>query len=315
MTLSVAPPLHDAEIPDFWRALGRTGLVDVHTHFMPDAVLRKVWAYFDAVPDADGEPGGWPITYRTDESERLATLRGLGVRRFTSLFYPHKPGMAAWLNDWGTRFAAAHDDVVHSATFFPEPEADRYVAEALEAGARIFKVHLQVGAYDPRDPLLTPVWRRLDDAGVPIIVHAGSGPLPGPFTGPDPVAAVLHAHPTLHAVFAHMGAPEYADFLDHAERYEHVHLDTTMAFTPFMEQLAAFPPELLPRLAALQDRIVLGTDFPNIPYPYARQLQALVDLGLGDDWLRAVCVDNGVRLLGLDPAALAPPDESVTDAG
>jgi uncharacterized protein len=299
----LAPPLHDAEVPAFVAALGRTGLVDVHTHFMPDRVLRKVWAYFDAVRDDDGTPG-WPITYRTDEPTRLATLRALGVRAFTSLFYPHKPGMAAWLNVWGARFAAAHDDVVHSATFFPEPEADGYVAEAIEAGARIFKVHLQVGAYDPRDPLLAPVWRRLADAGIPVVVHAGSGPLPGPFTGPDPMGTVLAAHPTLTAVFAHMGAPEYEAFLDHADRYEHVHLDTTMAFTPFMARLAPFPDALLPRLAELGERIVLGSDFPNIPYAYARQLQALVDLGLGDEWLRGVCVDNGARLLGVDPAAL-----------
>jgi uncharacterized protein len=298
--------MHDAEVPAFWQALGRTGLVDVHTHFMPDRVLRKVWAYFDAVRDDAGDPG-WPITYRSDESTRLAMLRELGVRRFTSLFYPHKPGMAGWLNAWGAGFAAAHDDVVHSATFFPEPEADRYVAEAIEAGARIFKVHLQVGAYDPRDPLLTPVWGRLAEAAIPVVVHAGSGPLPGPFTGPDPVAAVLAEHPNLHAVFAHMGAPEYAGFLDHAERYEHVHLDTTMAFTPFMDQLAPFPDELVPRLVELGTKIVLGSDFPNIPYPYARQLQALVELGLGDDWLRAVCVDNGARLLGLDPATLRAP--------
>ena len=54
------------------------------------------------------------------------------------------------------------------------------------------------------------------------------------------------------------------------------------------------------RLADLGDRVVLGTDFPNIPYPYLTQLEALAALGLGDDWLRGVCWTNGLRLLGLD---------------
>ncbi|MCC5947611.1 MAG: amidohydrolase [Nitriliruptoraceae bacterium] len=301
----VTAPGSDDEVPAFWRALDRPGLVDVHTHFMPEPVLRKVWAYFDAVTDDDGRPG-WPITYRTDEATRLATLRALGVRGFTSLFYPHKPGMAGWLNDWGTGFAAAHDDVVHSATFFPEPDADRQVAEALEAGARIFKVHLQVGAYDPRDPLLSPVWDRLARSGTPVVVHAGSGPEPGPFTGDAPFAQVLARHPQLRAVIAHLGAPEYEAFLDLAARYEHVHLDTTMAFTPFLEALAPFPDHLRARLVEQGDRIVLGTDFPNIPYPYAQQLASLVELDLGDEWLRGVCVDNGARLLGLDPVTLRP---------
>jgi predicted TIM-barrel fold metal-dependent hydrolase len=78
-----------------------------------------------------------------------------------------------------------------------------------------------------------------------------------------------------------------------------VHLDTTMAFTDFFEAAAPFPRDLLPRLADLGDRIVLGTDFPNIPYPYAHQLDSLDRLGLGDDWLRKVCWHNGRRLLGL----------------
>ncbi len=48
------------------------------------------------------------------------------------------------------------------------------------------------------------------------------------------------------------------------------------------------------RLGDLGDRVVLGTDFPNIPYPYAEQLDALERLELGDEWLRAVCWHNGV---------------------
>ena len=51
--------------------------------------------------------------------------------------------------------------------------------------------------------------------------------------------------------------------------------------------------------AAAADRILLGSDFPNIPYPYLHQLGALAGLGLGEDWLRGVCHGNAVRLLGL----------------
>ena len=100
-------------------------------------------------------------------------------------------------------------------------------------------------------------------------------------------------------IVAHLGAPEYGEFLDLAERYPGVHLDTTMAFTGFLEHLAPFPPALRPRLATAGGRILLGTDFPNIPYPYLHQLEALARLEFGAAWLRAVCHDNAVRLLGL----------------
>ena len=46
-------------------------------------------------------------------------------------------------------------------------------------------------------------------------------------------------------------------------------------------------------------KILLGSDFPNLPYPYARQLAGLAGIGLGDDWLRKVCWDNPVALFGL----------------
>ena len=291
-------PRADDELPAFCDALRIPGLVDIHTHFMPDRVLQAVWRWFDGVRDDNGA-SLWPIAYREDEETRVARLRAMCVRRFTALNYAHKPAMAASLNAWSREFALAHPDCAMSATFFPEADADRYVAEALEWGARVFKVHLQVGAFDPREALLVPVWARLAAAGVPVVAHVGSGPVPGPFTGPEPFATVLSAHPDLVAVIAHMGGGEYREFLQLALRYPNVHLDTTMTFTDFMRQAnGAYPEDLLPVLAQNADRVVLGSDFPNVPHRYSHQVEALVRLGLGDDWLRAVCHDNGARLLG-----------------
>ncbi|MEU6310257.1 amidohydrolase family protein [Streptomyces sp. NPDC047014] len=279
--------------------VGIPGLVDVHTHFMPERVLLKVWDYFDAVGPLTGVE--WPITYRHEEEERVALLREFGVRAFTSLLYPHKPRMAAWLNSWSAGFAGRTAGCLHTATFFPEDGVEEYVHQAVEGGARVFKAHLQVGGYDPNDERLDAVWGLLAEAGIPTVIHCGSGPAPGKYTGPAPIARLLARHPRLPLVIAHMGMPEYADFLDLADRYPEVRLDTTMAFTDFSDRLGgAYPPADLGRLADLGDRILLGTDFPNIPYPYEHQLVALERLGLGDAWLRAVCHDNGARLFQLE---------------
>ncbi|WP_335970495.1 amidohydrolase family protein [Streptomyces sp. CA2R106] len=279
----------------FWRGLGLAGGIDVHTHFMPERVLRKVWEYFDT---AGPLVGGleWPITYRREEEERVALLREFGVRAFTSMVYPHKPGMARWLNGWAADFARRTPDCLHTATLYPEPDTADYVREALDAGARVFKAHVQVGAYDPDDEQLRAAWGLLAESGTPVVMHCGSGPAPGKHTGPEPVARVLARFPGLRLVVAHMGMPEYEEFLDLAERHPQVRLDTTMAFTDFTEGFMPFPRKALPRLADLGDRILLGTDFPNIPYPYLHQLQALERLGLGGDWLRAVCHDNAAAL-------------------
>ncbi|GAB0104117.1 amidohydrolase family protein [Nocardia sp. JMUB6875] len=284
-------------ISGFRERLGLPGIIDVHTHFMPEQVLRKVWGYFDAAGPLIGHRE-WPITYRDEEQVRLKTLRCFGVRAFTSMVYPHKPDMAAWLNDWSADFAARTPDCLHTSTFYPEPSAPAYVRAAIEGGTRIFKLHIQVGNYDPADPRLDEVWGMIQDADIPVVMHCGSGPAAGEFTGPGPMRTLLRRFPRLRPIIAHMGAPEYSEFLDLAESYPGVLLDTTMSFTDFFDA-ADFPTAELPRVRDLGDRILFGSDFPNIPYPYAHALFALERLDLGDDWLRAVCHDNAAQVFGI----------------
>lgn len=280
-----------------WQALALPGVIDVHTHFMPKNVMDKVWRYFDDTGPLIGR--SWPITYRSDEQERLRTLRSFGVLAFTSLVYAHKPEMAAWLNQWAAGFAAATPDCLRTATFYPEPTAPGYVRAALESGTRVFKAHVQVGDYDPTDPLLDEVWGMIADAGTPVVIHCGSGPAPGTFTGPAPIRAVLERHPRLRLVIAHMGGPEYTEFLDLCEDFEQLHLDTTMAFTGFTEETMPFPQGEYARLRAMGHRILFGSDFPNIPYGYAHAMSVLTELpDVDDDWLRNVFHDNGFRLFG-----------------
>ena len=174
--------------PGFVAELGLPGLFDVHTHFLPPRVMAKVRAQFDAAGPLIGRP--WPLHYRGSDEELVEQLRALGVRRFTALPYAHKPGMAEFLNDWtlGLRRAdvpecAAVGDVLPRAR-------GRGVRRRLRstAGVEVFKVHVQVGEFDLNDPLLDEAWGALEDAGTPVVLHAGSGPVGTEFTGPGPVA-------------------------------------------------------------------------------------------------------------------------------
>lgn len=288
----VLTPEHDADVPTFWQALDLPGLIDIHVHFLPKPVMDRVWEHFAAGGPLIGRD--WPISCAWSDERRVDHLRSLGVRRWSALPYAHKPGVAAYLNDWAAEFAGGHHDCLASATFYPELPATDEVRRALDRGVEVFKVHVQVGDFDVRDPMLEGAWSLIAESGCPVVVHAGSGPVANAHTGPAPMADLLARHPDLTAVIAHAGAPEYAEFLALAEDFERVHLDTTIAFTPFFEDLAAYPRDLLPRLRelGLAGKVLLGSDFPNIPYPYAVQLAALGRLDLGEDWLRAVCWDS-----------------------
>jgi hypothetical protein len=295
-------PGADQEVPAFTESLGLPGLTDLHLHFLPDPVQRKVWAYFDEAAAHYGIE--WPIHYRLPVDERLRVLRDLGVRNFAPLVYPHKPDMAAWLNEWVRDFAAAVPEAVPTATFFAEPGVGDYLAQALDQGVRCVKSHVQVGGYDPRDPLLDAAWGLLAEAGVPVVIHCGHGPVPGKHTGLDVFEEVLRKHPRLVAVLAHAGTPEIGLALDLVARYPGVHIDTTMVGVPFNGAAEQLPADWPARLAGIADRVALGTDFPSIPYDYATQLRAIAtwafaDDRLGEPFLRAVLWDTPRRLLAL----------------
>ncbi len=297
--MPIAEPVDDTRA--FWQDLGLPGLFDVHVHFLPPNVQAKVWAQFDDAGPKIGRE--WPIRYRGSHQERVEQLRRFGVRRFSALPYAHRPGIATYLNDWAGDFAAQVPECLWSATFYPEPAAATYVAELIETGVEVFKLHTQVGEFRLDDPLLDEAFGLIEDAGTPTVIHVGSGPVGNEFTGPEHLERLLRRHPRLTAVIAHMGAPEYAEFLALAEAHDNTHLDTTMVFTSFFDQESPYPDHLLPRLAALGDRVLFGSDFPTIPYPYLEQLAGLTRLaerhaGLGEDWLRRVCWHNGVELFG-----------------
>jgi predicted TIM-barrel fold metal-dependent hydrolase len=261
---------------------------------MPTSVLDKVWNYFDSAGPLVGRQ--WPIIYRAAESQRLQTLRQFGVRAFTALVYPHKPQMAAWLNQWAAEFSRHTPDCLATATFYPEPDAAAYVEAAIHDGTQVFKAHVQVGRYDPNDPLLERVWGLIEDAQVPVVIHCGSGPVPGEHTGPEPIRLLLRRYPRLRLIVAHMGMPEYAEFLDICESSADVRLDTTMAFTPSTKSCHS---RRLSYIGCSSWAIVFcsAATSRTFPYGYADAMRWITDLpGIDDKWLRGVFYENAAKL-------------------
>lgn len=291
----VEPPQSDHQIRAYLGELGLEGIIDLHVHFMPDTVQQKVWHFFDRLPEM-GQPA-WPINYRYSDEQRVQILRDIGVTAFSSLNYAHRPGMAAWLNDYSKNFAAKYDDAIHSATFFPEPGVEDLVGQVLEDGAQVFKIHIQVGAFSALHPSLASSWQLIAAAGVPVVIHCGNGPHEGEFTGPDPIFELVEKYPDLVLVIAHAGLPEYEQFAQLAQRAPNVYLDTTMVGTSYMERIAPLPRGYVETLAQLGDKVVLGTDFPTIPHSYSHQLEVLHNWGLGDEWMRKVLWHTPQKLL------------------
>ena len=293
--MAPTPPRDDADVPRFLDDLGLPGIVDIHVHALPEPMQTRVWEHFDRLDPP------WPIAYRTSEDERLATLRALGVSAHTALAYAHRPGMAAWLNEHTLRLAEEHEAIVPTFTFYPEDDAEVYVADALGRGGRCVKVHLQVGKFDPTDDRLRDVWAEVERRRLPVVLHAAAVPDDSggeEFCGPDPVRRLLEQHGDLVLVIAHAGAPDVEPFVELAEAVPTVHLDTAMVMTD-PEYLGGIPDRVVERYADLPGSIAFGSDFPSIPHEYAAQIRGLVARGFDDDWLRQVMWDTPRRLLHL----------------
>lgn len=78
---------------------------------------------------------------------------------------------------------------------------------------------------------------------------------------------------------------QYQEFFDLVERYPNLYLDTTMTLASFFKSIGDDKPmmEMMrTMLLKYSDRILYGTDWPNIPYDWCRELANLVSLIDGD---------------------------------
>lgn len=178
---------------------------------------------------------------------------------------------------------------------------------ALARGARVCKVHTQVGRYHLSDSRLATTWERLAAHRVLVLAHVTAvygvdgG---GEFCGIDALADLLDDHPDLRVVIAHLGSPEFDDAValaGHAP--DTVLLEPSMALHdgPVLRQ--SFTGDQLARLADRWGQLVFGSDFPSIPHDLAAQVRGLARLDLAPPQWRAVLHDTAAAHL----AATLPP--------
>jgi uncharacterized protein len=233
--------------------------VDAHVHLLPPRLARKVRTVFDThLPGA--------VVYPLDPAAVLADLAAAGVTSAWSLPYAHAPGVAAWLNPALrahladlTGLAEGYGvTLVPGATVHPgDDDPAATVATALDAGARVVKLHCAVGGFGVDDPRLDGALRVCTERRVPVVVHAGRHPA-GVHDGPG-LAEVDRAatrRPGLRLIVAHTALPDVDGVVTLLDRHPQVHADLT--------PVLATTPELTDdRLTRYADRLLFGSDAPN----------------------------------------------------
>jgi hypothetical protein len=245
-------------------------VIDAHVHVFPDQIFAAIWQWFDKF--------AWPIRYRLSADRVIEHLSLRGVSRVVLLHYAHKPGIATSLNRFVADLCRRHPRAVGLATVFPGEEgAADILRKAFAGGLQGVKLHAHVQFFDMESDAMAEVYEVCRQEDKPLVMHVGREPKNPSFPYPrDPyeicgaaaVERVLRAFPAVRICVPHLGADEFEPFARLIEQYDNLWLDTAMTLADYL------PGTKIPDLRDLRaDRIMYGTDFPNIPYAWDREIR------------------------------------------
>lgn len=263
--------------------------VDCHTHLLPDRLAMAIRRFFAAQGVAD-------FAYSLDHRSVLDRHHADGIDAVWNLPYAHKAGIASSLNESMLEVTAALADhavaVVPGCTVHPaddDPTADFHTA--IDAGARVLKLHCSVGDYAPDDRRLAAVLDAAGARGVPVVIHAGHG-VEG-FTAADelgPVANALAEHHDTTIILAHFGHHAFDEAVALLEEHPNLVAD----LTPVVNSPVPITAAIADRFA---DRILFGSDAPNTGHAAGVLIDRLRTTGASDETLAAVLSGNARRLV------------------
>ena len=267
-----------------------TRVTDGHVHVFPDQILKAIRKWFDA--------HAWPIRYLLTAQETLDFLFSRGVDRIAALQYAHKPGIARELNSFLARLCADNERVIGMATVFPgERDARRILEEAFGLGLAGVKLHSHVQCFHMDGDAMHEIYDVCAKHEKPLIMHVGREPKseayacdPYELCSADKVENVLERYPGLRLCVPHLGADEFSAYRNLLERFDHLWVDTTMMLADY------FPFAVDSDFRGMRtDRIMYGTDFPNIPYAWDRELKRLAAFELAEDVRDRILFGNAME--------------------
>lgn len=246
-------------------------VVDAHVHIFPANIFSAIWSWFDK--------NAWPIRYRLSTSSVLDHLLSRGVSHIIALQYAHKPGISRMLNRYMVKKCREFPNkVTGMAAVFPgEKDAAAILKEAFDNGLQGVKLHAHVQCFDMNAEEMDLIYDLCESEQKPIIMHVGREPKstayhcdPYQICSAKKLERVLRNFPKLKICVPHLGFDEISDYRNLIEKYENLWLDTTMVLADY------FPLKETVELDSFRvDRIMYGSDFPNIPYNWDRELKCL----------------------------------------
>lgn len=276
-------------------------IIDFHVHLFPDRLFDAIWKRF--VFDY-----GWDVLYQLYYRECVEYLRKNGTGPIAYSNYAHRKGVAGLLNEWNIRILDEIPDLYCFAAYHPDDEDGPAMAAEIVRNPKIlgFKLQLLVQRFYPHDERLFPLYDILMDHGKWLLIHAGTGPVGTEFTGIRHFRKLLTRYPDMRIIVPHMGALEYAEFGFLLADHPNLYLDTAYSFIPQTKNGFLSSGLGTDFLEKHQDRILYGSDFPNLIFPREGELETILGLNLSRSFYDNVFWKNGMGIItGCQPVYAA----------
>lgn len=274
---------------------GLAPIIDSHVHIFPSPVFNALWEWF--------EQFAWPIRYKGKTATLLEFLFNRGVAHVVALQYAHKSGMARDLNQYMLKTCQQFPGrVTGMATVFPgEKDAVRILEEAFAGGLKGVKLHVHVQCFDMNGPEMDPIYKTCVRYNKPLVIHAGREPKseqylcdPYELCRAEKLEAVLKAYPKLKICVPHLGMDEFEAYQRLVEQYETLWLDTSVACADFFPSTQEIPWKSM-RL----DRIMYGSDYPNIAYAWDREIKQVLAAELSEENRIKIFKENAMQFFNI----------------
>jgi hypothetical protein len=265
-------------------------IIDFHVHLFPDKIFDAIWRMFDK---QYGITSIYPYYYR----QCIEYLTAHEIQYIVYSNYAHKKGVAGILNDWNLNIIEEIPDLYCFAAYHPDDTDAFAMAERIVDHPKIlgFKVQLVVQQLSPCDSRLFPLYELIIEKKKRILLHVGTGPVKrSELVGVKPFKRVLQRYPDLPANIPHMGGLEFDSFGELLDLHPSLSLDTSYSFVPDTPYLFNLGNDFL---ETYKERILYGSDFPNMIHPREAEMNYLLDLGLSSDFYRKVFWENGRKLI------------------
>ncbi|ACL02324.1 amidohydrolase 2 [Desulfatibacillum aliphaticivorans] len=264
-------------------------IIDFHVHLFPDKLFEAIWRQFEHDYD-------WKVIHQLYYRECIDYLRERNVEKIVYCNYAHKPGVAKSLNEWNAKVLDEYDDLYCLAAFHPGDEGCIALARDILTHPKVLGIKLQflVTDFFPHDPRLFDLYELIMEKGKRLLMHIGTGPVANDCVGLEYFLNVLERYPDLPVTVPHMGGLEFKGFMDLLDKHENLMLDTAFSFLPWDNVRYDQGPE---KLEKYKNRILYGSDFPNLILPREGEIDAMLEMKLSQEFYDKVFWENGVGLL------------------